>query len=91
MNIMGKVFLSEAQQTLNNTRHLYERQANKKFNYSFDEFIIDKHFNFRHKTWRTYVKGGSNLQETTYMINRYIAECNKPYGERNLDFIHLLN
>lgn len=89
-NIMAKIIFSSEQQ-LNETKVLFENQKNKVFNYVLNDFIIDENNNFYHKNWKTKVKGGNSKSETIDIINRYIIECNKPYGKRNLNFIHLTN
>lgn len=88
---MAKIIFSSEQQKLNETKVLFENQKNKVFNYMLNDFIIDENNNFYHKNWKTKVKGGNSKSETVNIINRYITECNKPYGERNLSFIHLTN
>ena len=57
-----------------------------------EEFTIDEDFNFTHTSWKgVFVKGGTTVIATMEIINKYIEECNKPYGERDLSFIHLVN
>lgn len=86
---MTKIIFISEQQRLNDTKVLFENQKNKVFNYTLNDFIVDENNNFHHKNWKTKVKGGKSKSETINIINRYIGECNKPYGERNLSFIHL--
>ena len=88
---MAKSIFSEEQRRLIENKILFENQKNKVFNYTLNDFVIDENNNFYHKSWKTKIKGGNSKSETINMINRYIVECNKPYGERNLSFIHLIN
>lgn len=88
---MAKIIFSSEQQQLNETKVLFENQKNKVFNYMLNDFIIDENNNFYHKNWKTKIKGGNSKSETIDIINRYITECSKPYGKRNLNFIHLAN
>ena len=86
---MARIILSDEQKRINEVQHLYESQKNKVYDFSVDDFIIDNANNFKHKSWKTKVKGGIDRNETIAIIERYITECNKPLNERNLDFIHL--
>lgn len=86
---MAKSIFSDEQKRLNENKVLFENQKNKLFNYTLNDFVIDENNNFYHKSWKTKVKGGNSKSETINIINRYIEECNKPYGKRNLNFIHL--
>lgn len=88
---MAKIILSDEQNRIESNKYLFENQKNKLYNYNLSDFIIDENNNFYHKSWKTKVKGGNSKEETINIINRYIIECNKPYGERNLNFIHLAN
>ena len=88
---MTKIILSDEQNRIESNKYLFENQKNKLYNYNLSDFIIDENNNFYHKSWKTKVKGGNSKEETINIINRYITECNKPYGERNLNFIHLAN
>lgn len=88
---MAKIILSDEQNRIESNKYLFEHQKNKLYNYNLSDFIIDENNNFYHKSWKTKVKGGNSKEETIDIINRYIIECNKPYGERNLNFIHLAN
>lgn len=86
---MAKSIFSDEQKRLNENKVLFENQKNKVFNYTLNDFVIDENNNFYHKSWKTKVKGGNSKSETIDIINLYIEECNKPYGKRNLNFIHL--
>ena len=37
------------------------------------------------------MKGGNDYAETKVIIRKYIAECKKPYGSRNLSEFHIIN
>lgn len=68
---------------------LYEAQKSKVYDFKESDFSIDLLTNkWKHKSWKTWMKGGNDYSETKEIINRYIAECAKPYGTRNLDFVH---
>lgn len=76
----------QVQRTLNFKR--IKKQMNKQFNYSLDDFeIYDSQW--KHKDWKTWCKGYGQFEKTKELVERYIAECKKPYGKRNLDFVHL--
>ena len=69
----------------------YDAAKNKVWTFNEEDFTIDPKFNFTHATWKgTYCKGGESLVDTIEIINRYIDECQKPYGKRNLSFIHIV-
>ena len=88
-----KAILSDEQKRLNVVQKLYNIQANKKFEYVITDFIIEptNHHNYkwRHITWKTWLEGSNSEYNTKNIIQNYIDECNKPYGQRTLDFIHL--
>lgn len=94
---MSKKIISENQKRLNEVKVLYQNQKNKKFNYNLEDFIIvvgdiEGECKWKHKSWKTWVKGYigyDSIGKTRKMIATYILECEKPYGKRNLDFIHL--
>jgi hypothetical protein len=68
----------------------YEIAKKKNWNLIKDDFTIDENFNFTHTSWKgVFCKGGDTVVATIEIINRYINECNKPYGKRDLSFIHL--
>ena len=70
---------------------MYDKARNIKWDLTQEEFTIDENFNFTHATWKgTYAKGGDSVVATVEIINMYIEECKKPYGERDLSFIHLV-
>ena len=87
-NFMKKL-LSDEQQKLAKVQHSYVVQANKVYNYTLDDFeIFDSQW--RHKDWKTWCQGEGSYSKTKKIVERYIAECKKPYGERDLNFIHLI-
>lgn len=91
---MARKILSDEQKKLNEVKHLYQKQQNKKFNYSVDNFDIDHlhensiQFKWKHKSWNVWMKGGTGITETKNIVTRYIEECNKPYGKRNFSQFH---
>ena len=83
-----KKILDEAQVQRNLNFKRIKKQMNKQFNYSLDDFeIYDSQW--KHKDWNTWCKGCGQFNKTKELVERYIAECKKPYGKRNLDFVHL--
>ncbi len=75
---------------MNELRKYYISQQNKKFNYTLDDFeIYDSQW--KHKDWKTWCKGANNYSETKEIVKKYISECAKPYGKRNISFVHLIN
>lgn len=69
----------------------YLMSKNKKWDLTEEDFTIDENLNFTHATWKgVFCKGGDTVVATVEIINRYIEECKKPYGERDLSFIHLV-
>ena len=87
---MGRIITPE-EKYRNEMAVLYENAKNKKWNLKLEDFTIDEKFNFTHTDWRgTYCKGGNSAAETAEMINRYIEESNKPYGTRDLSWLHLV-
>lgn len=69
----------------------YDTAKNKVWTFNEEDFTIDENLNFTHATWKgIYCKGGKSLVETMEIINHYIEECQKPYGTRNLSFIHIV-
>jgi len=86
---MGK-FISDEQKKINELKHLYENQKNKVFNYSIDDFeIYDSQW--KHKDWKTWYKGCGRYDHTKKLVERYIEECKKPYGQRDLSQFHLVS
>lgn len=90
-----KRIISDEQKRMNEVKHLYENQKKRIFDYSLSDFYIEPIsegaiiFKWKHKNWKTWVKGTKGYIATQDIINKYIIECNKPYGTRNLSFIHL--
>ena len=88
---MGKRIITPEEKYRNDMAVLYEEAKNKKWNFKLEDFTIDENFNFTHKDWKgTYCKGGDSVAETVEMINRYIEESNKPYGTRDLSWLHVV-
>ena len=88
---MGKRIITPEEKYRNDMAVLYEEAKNKKWNFKLEDFTIDENFNFTYKDWKgTYCKGGDSAAKTVEMINRYIEESNKPYGARDLSWLHLV-
>lgn len=89
---MKKRIISPEQQSLIETKKYYDAQKAKSYNYSADDFEVDLLTNkWRHKSWKTWMKGEKDYSETKKLINKYIDECKKPYGTRNLSGFHLFH
>lgn len=87
---MKKKILDEAQVQRKIISELTKKQMNKQFNYSLDDFeIYDSQW--RHKDWKTFCKGCGKYDKTKELVERYIAECKKPYGKRDLSQFHLVS
>ena len=85
-----KKILDEAQVQRNLNFKRIKKQMNKQFNYSLDDFeIYDSQW--RHKDWKTFCKGCETYDNTKELVERYIAECKKPYGNRDLSQFHLVS
>ena len=85
-----KKILDEAQVQRKIISELTKKQMNKQFNYSLDDFeIYDSQW--RHKDWKTFCKGCGKYDKTKELVERYIAECKKPYGKRDLSQFHLVS
>ena len=84
---MKRVYDPE-QQRIKEMQKLYVSQSKKSFNYSLDDFEICGAC-WKHKDWNTWMKGVDSYSETQKIVKEYIAECNKPYGHRNLSKFHL--
>ena len=85
-----KRIISDEQKRLNEVKSLYNNQKNKSFNYSIDDFeIYDSQW--KHKDWKTWMKGCGRYDHTKKLVDRYIEECKKPYGQRDLSQFHTLN
>lgn len=83
-----KKILDEAKVQMNLYSKLIKKQMSRQFNYSLDDFeIYDSQW--KHKDWETWCKGCGRYDKTKELVERYIAECKKPYGKRDLSFIHL--
>ena len=86
---MKRVYDTE-QQRIHEMQKFYDSQSQKQCNYTEDDFSIDSLSNkWKHKSWKTWMKGGNDYAETKVIIRKYIAECKKPYGSRNLSEFHL--
>ena len=87
---MKKKILDEAQVQRKMISELTKKQMNKQFNYSLDDFeIYDSQW--RHKDWKTFCKGCGTYDKTKELVKRYITECKKPYGKRDLSQFHLIS
>lgn len=87
---MKKKILDEAQVQRKMISDLTKKQMSKQFNYSLDDFeIYDSQW--RHKDWKTFCKGCGTYAKTKEVVERYIAECKKPYGNRDLSQFHLVS
>lgn len=82
------------------TAHAINRQESKTYDYRPEDFEIvpickgSIVFKWRHKSWKTWCAApinGKGIIAVKTLINRYIFECKKPYGKRDLSFIHLYN
>ena len=90
---MAKKIISEEQKRINEVKHLYKSQSKKTFNYSPDDFSIDLlSGKWKHKDWKVWMKGSPNADyaETKEIVRKYIEECKKPYGKRDLSQFHLV-
>ena len=86
--------ISDDQKKINEVKHLYKKQQKKKFNYSLDDFSIDLlSGKWKHKDWKVWMKGvpSGDYAETKEIVKRYIKECKKPYGQRDLSQFHLFS
>lgn len=88
---MGKI-ISDEQKKINELKHLYENQKNKVFNYSIDDFEIIGG-NWKHKDWEVWMQGDpiGYYSKTKKIVEKYIEECKKPYGQRDLSQFHLVS
>ena len=87
---MAKRIISEEQKSINETKKYYDAQRNKQYNYNENDFSIDLlTLKWRHKSWKTWCKGSESYEKTKEIIKRYCNECKKPYGTRDLSFVHL--
>ena len=87
---MKKKILDEAQVQRKIISELTKKQMNKQFNYSLDDCVIYDS-QWRHKDWKTFCKGCGKYDKTKELVERYIAECKKPYGKRDLSQFHLVS
>ena len=87
-----KRIISNEQKRINEVRGLYESQRNKEFNYSINDFDIISG-NWQHKDWKVWMKGDPNgdYSKTKKIVLKYIEECKKPFGKRDLSQFHLVN
>jgi len=87
-----KRFISDEQKKINKVKHLYKKQQKKKFDYSINDFDIIGG-NWQHKDWKVWMKGDPNgdYSKTKNIVLKYIEECKKPYGQRDLSQFHLIN
>ena len=89
---MKRVVYDPEQQRIRNMQKLYVSQRQKSFNYSFDDFDIIGG-NWQHKGWTVWMKGDPNgdYSKTKKIVEKYIEECKKPYGKRDLSQFHLVS
>ena len=85
---MAKKFVSDEKQRMVEMQKHYDAQKAKSFSYKFDDFEIVGGC-WKHKNWKTWMKGGNGFAETKKIVLNYIKECKKPYGTRNLTMFHL--
>jgi len=86
---MRKVYDQE-QKRIQEMQKLYVSHKNKKFNYKIEDFDIIGG-NWQHKDWKVWMKGDPNrdYSKTKSIVLKYIDECKKPYGQRDLSQFHL--
>ena len=88
--------ISDDQKKINEVKHLYKKQQKKKFNYNINDFFVEPtyagsiEFKWKHKDWKTWMKGTKGFNQTKSIIKNYISECKKPYGHRDLSKFHLI-
>ena len=88
---MAKRIITEEEKYREKVEKLCEEAKNKTYNYTLDDFEIMGGC-WKHKNWKTWCKGVESYSETQEkFVKRYIDECNKPYGHRDLSFVHLSN
>ena len=83
-----KRFYDPEQLRIKAMQKLYASQSKKKFNYTIKDFEIYPN-GWKHKDWNTWMEGNGNIQKTKVLVEKYIDECKKPYGKRDLSFVHL--
>lgn len=87
-----KRYYDPEQLRIKEMQKLYVSQSKKKFDYSPDDFSIDLlSGKWKHKSWKTWMLGdpsGDYLKSKEFVL-KYIEECKKPYGKRNLSQFHL--
>ena len=83
---MKRVYDPE-QLRIQNMQKLYVSQKKKKFDYSLDDFENCGGC-WKHKDWKLWMKGDPSYSKTQEIIKHYIDECKKPYGKRDLSFVH---
>lgn len=72
-------------------QRLQDKQRLKEYKYNLEDFKIDENNNISHPEWKgTKIQGGNSVIESVEIINKYINECEKPYGKRDLSFVHLV-
>lgn len=86
---MAKRIITEEEKYRNKVAKLYEAAKEKKYEYTLDDFEIMGGC-WKHKDWKTWCKGLESYSETQkQFVQKYIDECKKPYGTRDLSFVHL--
>lgn len=87
----GNKFIDEEELYRKICEIAYDKAKNRDWTLAEEEFKIDENLNFTHATWRgIFCKGGDTVLATVEIINRYIEECRKPYGTRDLSFVHIV-
>lgn len=81
-------FYDPEQKRIQEMQKLYASQKQKTFNYTLADFEIYPR-GWKHKNWNTWMEGADNIHKTKEIVERYIKECKKPYGKRDLSFVHL--
>ena len=84
-----KRIITEEEKYRNKVAKLIEKAKAKSYHYNLNDFeIFDSQW--RHKDWKCWCKGAGRYDETKKLVQRYIDECAKPYGERDLNWVHLV-
>ena len=90
---MKRVYDAE-QQRIREMQKFYASQSQKKFDYTEDDFSIDLlSGKWKHKDWKTWMKGdpSGDYAKSKAIVLKYIEECKKPYGQRDLSQFHLIS
>jgi hypothetical protein len=89
---MKKIVRDAEQQRIQEMQKLYTSQSQKTFDYSLNDFDIIGG-NWQYKDWKVWMKGDPNgdYSKTKKIVEKYIEECKKPYGKRDLSQFHLVS